>query len=74
MDIGLGGAGLTGLALPTGVRVRLVLHSPSRWDPLSLPARVVWASAERCGVAFEPASDRDIFALHELLGAQVFDD
>lgn len=73
-DIGLGGAGLSvDEPLVLGTQLEVVLHAPNRWEPLVLPARVVWARGRRAGVAFLPASDRDAYDLFEMLGTQVFE-
>ena len=73
-DIGLGGAGLLlETPLPVGTELEIVLHAPTRWDPLVLPARVAWARGKRAGLSFLPAKDRDAYDLFEMLGTAVFD-
>ena len=73
-DIGLGGAGIEQPApIAVGSFLALVLHAPNRWDPLVLSSRVAWTHSGRMGLAFEEASDADVYALYELLAAQVFD-
>jgi len=74
VDLCLGGAGLRAqLVLEPGARIDLVLAIPNRWDPLVLPSRVAWSNGERAGVAFEPRSDGDTWALFELLASQSFE-
>ena len=74
VDIGLGGAGIARKALlAIGAPTSVVLHAPNRWDPLVMKARVAWASEGRAGLAFEDHDDAEVYALYELLAAQVFD-
>jgi PilZ domain len=75
-DLSLGGAGLTlPEALPQGERVTVSFLAPSLWDPLALPARVVWFSPAtsggqaRAGLAFEPKEPLGVFALFELVSS-----
>ena len=73
-DVGLGGAGLVvDEPLALGAELEVLLHAPNRWEPLVLPARVVWVKGRRAGVAFRPATDRDAYDLFEMLGTQVFE-
>lgn len=74
LDVGFGGAGLLlNEPIEPEAEVELVLHAPNRWDPLVLPARVAWATAEgRAGLSFRPNDDRDAMAIFEILGTQVF--
>ncbi len=73
-DVGMGGAGLTASSrLVSGMRLEVVLVAPSRWDPLVLVARVVWAEGVRGGLAFEPKDAHEVNALFDLLGAQAFE-
>jgi len=73
-DIGLGGAGvIVESPLPVGTELEVVLHAPTRWDPLILPAKVAWARGRRAGLTFKPEHDRDAFDLFEMLGTAVFD-
>ncbi|WP_394823851.1 PilZ domain-containing protein [Pendulispora albinea] len=87
-DIGLGGAGLemSGRAsappsplLRENDRVALSFIAPTLWDPLEIPARIVWvrpsppSPALRFGVAFEATDSAKIFALFELVSTFVFD-
>lgn len=73
-DIGLGGAGVAlESTLPVGTELEIVLHAPTRWDPLVLPAKVAWSKGGRAGLTFLPAHDRDAYDLFEMLGTAVFD-
>ena len=73
-DIGLGGAGIVlESPLTVGTELDIVLHAPTRWDPLVLPAKVAWAKGRRAGLAFQPSVDRDAYDLFEMLGTAVFD-
>jgi cobalamin biosynthesis Mg chelatase CobN len=75
VDVGLGGAGVSTEpgVLVGGDRVEVVLHAPNRWDPLLMPGRVAWSVGSRAGIAFEARDERDVYALFELLGTQVFE-
>ena len=74
VDLGVAGAGLrAALVLEPGVRIELVLSVPNRWDPVVLPARVVWSRAGRAGVEFEPKTENEPWALFELLESQSFE-
>jgi hypothetical protein len=73
-DIGLGGAGLVLEApIAVGTELEIVLHAPTRWDPLVLRAQVAWSKGRRAGIAFQPDRDRDAYDLFEMLGTAVFD-
>jgi len=73
-DLSLGGAGLS-LAdvVSQGDRVMVSFLAPSLWDPLALPARVIWFKGApsggpgRAGLAFEPKEPAGVFALFELV-------
>jgi hypothetical protein len=75
-DLGLGGA-CVGLAdaLVVGDQVTLGLVFPTRWDPVPMPARIVWLDTDgdgergRAGMAFEPNDARATLNLYALLGA-----
>lgn len=72
-DIGLGGAGLRlEEPLTVGAEVEIVLHAPTRWEPLVLPATVAWAKGNRAGLSFRPTADRDVYDLFQMLGTAVF--
>jgi hypothetical protein len=57
----------------------LEVMAPSLWDPLVLRGRVAWSRKAmtdrpaRAGVRFEHPEQGSLFALFQLLGAQVFD-
>lgn len=75
-DLGLGGASVTlpGTLQP-GDRVVVSFYAASLWDPLALPARVVWVRPARegavvtAGLAFEPKDPAAVFALFELVSS-----
>ena len=75
-DLGLGGACVetpfTWSAAPqdalgVGDRVQVSFVMAERWDPLQIPARVAWTSAERAGIAFEYPSPEATWGVFELL-------
>ncbi len=74
-NLGLGGACIElGTALDVGALITLEVTAPNLWDPLVVPARVVWVrweGAERlvAGLAFEHARPSALPALVELLVA-----
>jgi hypothetical protein len=75
-DIALGGACVRFAdALAVGDRVTIGLVFPTRWDPVAMPARIVWLDPDgegergRAGMAFEPTEPRAALALYALLGA-----
>jgi hypothetical protein len=86
VDLSLAGAGLeTDAPLLPGDRLEIALMTPTRWDPIVLPAQVAWAapardrgevdalgrprSVARAGVAFQ-YPDRDaVLAVFEMLAA-----
>jgi hypothetical protein len=72
-DLCLGGASMTlpGMLEP-GDRVVVSFFAASLWDPLALPARVVWVRPGKegsvmAGLAFEPDDPTAVFALFELV-------
>ena len=75
-DLGLGGAcvetpfGAQKDALGVGDRVQVQFVMAERWDPLQIPARVAWTSAQRAGVAFEFNSPESTWGIFELLAAK----
>ena len=74
VDLAIGGAGVRSeIVLEAGARIDLVLQIPNRWDPLVIPSRVAWSRGPRAGLAFEPKSDGDTWALFELLASQSFE-
>ncbi len=74
VDLGLGGAGIAiESELRVGGLIDLLLNAPNRWEPLTLRARVAWCRDGRAGLAFEHRSERDAWALWELLDAARFD-
>lgn len=85
-DLGLGGASLEVLDAHGGSRflavdaiVTIELTAPTRWDPLTLPGKVVWVRrtaqgrTTRAGVRFEHRDAASLFALFQLLGATAYD-
>lgn len=75
VDLGLGGAQIKCERCPAvGTALRMVLTSPSAWDPLDLPAIVRWVNAgdQTFGVAFERLSRAQAAALYDLLRASRF--
>jgi len=80
VDLGLGGARLEladGLGL--GSSVRLLIATPTRWDPVALDARVVWSRGpepERpaeAGLSFDHRTPSGVRALVDLLGTDVYE-
>jgi hypothetical protein len=75
-ELSLGGASITlpGRVEP-GDQIVVSFFAPSLWDPLALPARVVWVRAAEkggvvtAGLAFEPKDPAAMFALFELVSA-----
>jgi hypothetical protein len=61
--------------LTPGDRVTISFVAPTLWDPLAIPARIVWVGrgtrldAARAGAVFEPKAPSDIFALFEMISA-----
>jgi hypothetical protein len=82
VDLGLGGACCeTGVELlPSGVTLTVDIDAPTRWDPLCLPATVVWSrkSSARgpahAGLRFDHHDPELAYALFELLGATSYSD
>lgn len=81
VDLALGGACVELEPSPElrldGVVV-LVVHAPSLWDPLSLPARIAWMrrvgdAKLRLGLRFEHLEQGGLYALFQLLGAQSYE-
>ena len=72
-DLCLGGASMTLQGkLEPGDKVVISFFAASLWDPLALPARVVWVrpgkeGAGMAGMAFEPDDPAAVFALFELV-------
>jgi hypothetical protein len=81
-DLGLGGACVE-LPDAGGVEreapVVLEVMAPTLWDPLLLGGRIAWvrrgerARPLRAGVRFEHRDSAALYALFQLLGAQVYD-
>lgn len=78
-DLGVGGAFVaTEAVLPVGARVRLLLSTPTAWDPIEVPATVRWVSEggggepAGFGVRFEALSGREATALYELVHASAY--
>lgn len=75
VDLSLGGACVVLVeALALGASVRLRLDAAELWEPLLLPANVVWTKAVplgrvRHGLRFLPESANAIAILAELIGA-----
>lgn len=74
LDLGIAGACVQITdSLETGLRVELQLQAPSRWDPVVLPATVVWSAADqgsfRAGLVFDHADPGPLMALFDLLDA-----
>lgn len=78
VNVGMGGACLlVSEQLAVGDRVTLSFLAPTLWDPLAIPARVVWTLAPdppivRAGLAFEPTEAAAIFALFELVATLAY--
>lgn len=74
LDLGVGGAGVAFEGeLPVGGTIDVLLNAPNRWEPLVLRARVAWCQQGRAGLSFEHRSERDAWALWELLDAATFE-
>lgn len=76
VDFGLGGVQIRcERPPPEGERLRIVLVSPSAWDPLDLPGEVRWVDlgSRTFGVEFAALSSTDATALHELLAVTKFE-
>jgi hypothetical protein len=77
VDLGLGGAccETAGEVLACGTTVMIEIEAPTLWDPLRLPASVVWnrkatsRRAARAGLRFEHHDAALLYGLFELLGA-----
>lgn len=75
VDLGLGGAQIHCDIPPSvGSPLRILLTSPSAWDPLDLPGSVRWIDDTKrtFGVAFDALSSSQAAALYELLSASRF--
>ena len=75
VDLGLGGARIACSGPPSvGAALRIILRSPSSWDPLELAAGVRWVDADGAsfGVEFGRLSRSEGAALYELLSASRF--
>jgi len=65
-------------AVAPGALVQLEILTPTLWDPLSLPGRVVWSNAAgdsptRIGLHFDHHEPPLALALFELLGAHDYE-
>lgn len=73
VDLSLAGAGLEATEiLPVGERVTLSFSSPSRWDPVVVPAVVVWSrpgTFARIGLVFEFTASNTVYSLFETMVA-----
>ena len=75
VNLGLGGAYIEmGERLAVGAPVTLEVTAPNLWDPLVVPAKVVWlrdigAGHHHAGLAFGHAEKSGLPALVELLAA-----
>ena len=75
VDLGLGGAQIrSDRPPPLDAALRIILISPSAWDPLDLPADVRWVDDDKStfGVAFDRLSRSQAAALYELLQVSQF--
>lgn len=75
VDLGMGGAQVRCERPPAvGTRLRLMLKSPSAWDPLNLSAEVRWVDDESklFGLAFDGLERTQATALYELLSKTQF--
>ncbi len=75
VDFGLGGVQIRcDRPPPVGERLRIVLVSPSAWDPLDLPGEVRWVDggARTFGVEFGGLRPSEASALYELLAVTRF--
>lgn len=80
VDVSLAGAGLElDVLLAPGERIRLVMATPTLWDPLVVPAMVAWSDPgrpgvrPRAGVRFDHQTPESVFATWEMLSALLFD-
>lgn len=75
VDLGLGGAKISCDRPPSvEAELRIILTSPTAWDPLDLPAEVRWVdgAGSTFGVAFDRLSRSQAAALYELLQVSRF--
>jgi hypothetical protein len=71
VDLSLAGAGLESTEiLAVGEHVTVSFQSPSRWDPVVVPAVVTWSrpgTLARIGVSFEHPTPASVYALFETM-------
>lgn len=71
VDLSLAGAGIESTEiLAVGEHVTLSFASPSRWDPVVVPAVVAWSrpgTFARIGLSFEYTSSATVYALFETM-------
>lgn len=71
IDLSLTGAGLESTEMmAVGEHVMLSFASPSRWDPVVVPAIVAWSrpgTFARIGLEFEYTSSSTVYALFETI-------
>ncbi len=74
-DLSLGGMGIEGpQPLEVGARLAVSMDVPTRWEPLRVPAEVVWWAEHRGGLRFSYAHDgAAILAVFEVLAAQGYE-
>lgn len=74
-DLSLGGMGIVGTrALAEGARVAVSMDVPTRWEPIRIPAEVVWWSGDRGGLRFAYADDaKAAVAVFDVLAAQGYE-
>lgn len=84
VDLSLAGACVElAFAVPPGDPVTLALVTPTRWDPLEVPARVAWARPPtydvrgeiaqpgRAGLAFQHVTSESTHELMQVLASQL---
>lgn len=82
IDISIGGAGVEiDVPLAPGEHLEVAFSTPTRWDPLVVPAVVVWSTpplaahangalaTSRAGLAFDYATPDATMAVFEMLAA-----
>jgi hypothetical protein len=77
VDVGLGGVQIRCDRPPRpGERLRILLVSPSAWDPLELPGQVRWVGDDgrTFGVEFAGLQASEAAALYELLAVVRFEE
>ena len=85
-DLGLGGACIeiadasaSSAFIEREAAVTIEVMAPTLWDPLLLSGRVAWVRRAgggrplRAGIRFEHRDPAALYALFQLLGAQVYD-